>query len=32
LPLDGGEPRAQEIPWSPACFACGGGALEMVFS
>jgi hypothetical protein len=32
LPLDGGAPHAQEIPWSPECFACGGGATEMVFS
>ena len=32
VPLDGGEPRAQEIPWTPECFACGGGATEMVFS
>ena len=32
LPLDGGAPRVQEIPWSPECFACGGGAVEMVFS
>ena len=32
VPLDGGEPRAQEIPWAPECFACGGGAVEMVFS
>lgn len=32
LPLDGGAPRMQEIPWSPECFACGGGAVEMVLS
>jgi hypothetical protein len=32
LPLDGGEPRAQDIPWSPECFACGGSATEMSFS
>jgi adenylyltransferase/sulfurtransferase len=31
LPLDGGAPRAQEIPWAPECFACGGGATEMTF-
>jgi methylmalonyl-CoA mutase cobalamin-binding subunit len=31
VPLDGGAPRAQEIPWAPECFACGGGAVEMVF-
>jgi hypothetical protein len=30
--LDGGASRAQDIPWSPECFACGGGATEMVFS
>ncbi|HET6149588.1 MAG TPA: hypothetical protein VFH68_18770 [Polyangia bacterium] len=29
---EGGEPRAQDIPWTPECFACGGGATEMVFS
>jgi hypothetical protein len=28
----GGAPRVQEIPWSPECFACGGGAVEMVLS
>jgi hypothetical protein len=32
LPLDGGAPRAQDIPWQPECFRCGGGATEMVFS
>jgi len=32
VPLDGGDPRAQDIPWTPECFACGGGATEMVFS
>lgn len=31
LPLDGRPPRAQEIPWSPACFACGGQGSEMSF-
>ncbi|HET6282919.1 MAG TPA: hypothetical protein VFH73_18305 [Polyangia bacterium] len=31
LPLDGGQPRTQEIPWSPACFACGGSGMEMSF-
>jgi hypothetical protein len=30
--LDGGEMRAQEIPWAPECFACGGNGMEMVFS
>ena len=29
---DGGEMRAQEIPWAPECFACGGNGMEMVFS
>jgi molybdopterin/thiamine biosynthesis adenylyltransferase len=32
VPLSGGEPRAQEIPWSPECFSCGGSAMEMSFS
>jgi len=32
VPLDGGEPRAQDIPWAPECCACGGGATEMVVS
>ena len=32
VPLDGGEPRAQDLPWAPECCACGGGATEMVFS
>jgi hypothetical protein len=32
LPLDGRPPRAQEIPWSPACFACGGHGSEMSFA
>ncbi|MEA2696130.1 MAG: sulfur-carrier protein adenylyltransferase/sulfurtransferase [Myxococcales bacterium] len=32
LPLDGRPPRMQEIPWSPACFACGGHGSEMSFS
>jgi hypothetical protein len=30
LPLDGGEPRTQEIPWTPECFLCGGTAREAV--
>jgi len=30
IPLDGGEPRAAEIPWAPECFACGGAGSEMV--
>ena len=29
LPLDGGDPRTNEIPWTPECFACGGSATEM---
>ena len=32
LPLDGGEPRATEIPWAPECFACGGAGSEMVLA
>jgi hypothetical protein len=28
LPLDGGDPVTQEIPWTPECFACGGTARE----
>jgi hypothetical protein len=24
LPLAGGAPLAQEIPWAPECFLCGG--------
>ena len=29
---EGAGPRAQDIPWAPECFACGGGATEMAFS
>ena len=29
VPLDGGEVRAQEIPWAPECFRCGGSSAEM---
>jgi len=32
LALDGNAPRVQEIPWTPECFACGGGSVEMVVS
>jgi len=32
LPMDGQAPRAQDIPWQPECFRCGGGATEMVFA
>jgi len=28
----GGAARVQEIPWTPECFACGGGSVEMVLS
>jgi len=28
----GATPRAQDIPWAPECFRCGGGGTEMVFS
>jgi hypothetical protein len=31
LPLGRGTPRVQDIPWSPACFACGGHGAEMSF-
>lgn len=31
LPLGQGAPRVQDIPWSPACFACGGQGAEMTF-
>ncbi|HEX3698719.1 MAG TPA: ThiF family adenylyltransferase [Polyangia bacterium] len=32
LPLDGRPLRAAELPWSPACFACGGHDSEMSFA
>ncbi|HEV3030358.1 MAG TPA: hypothetical protein VG319_01890 [Polyangia bacterium] len=32
LPLDGGDATAQEIPWTPECFACGGSGTEMSFA
>jgi hypothetical protein len=32
LPIDGGEPRTQELPWMPECFLCGGNAREAVVS
>ena len=32
LPLDGGAPRATDIPWTPECFACGGAGTEMNFA
>jgi hypothetical protein len=31
VPLDGGESIAQDIPWTPECFACGGSGSEMSF-
>jgi hypothetical protein len=31
-PLDGRDATAQEIPWTPECFTCGGSGLEMSFS
>jgi len=31
LSLGGGPTVAQDIPWSPACFACGGQGQEMSF-
>jgi adenylyltransferase/sulfurtransferase len=32
VPLDGGEAVAQDLPWTPECFACGGTGKEMSFS
>lgn len=32
LPLDGGPPRTNDIPWTPECFACGGSGTEMTFA
>ena len=32
VPLDGRDPSAQEIPWTPECFACGGSGAEMSFA
>ena len=32
VPLDGGEATAQDLPWTPECFACGGTGREMSFS
>jgi hypothetical protein len=32
LPLDGREATAQELPWTPECFACGGSGNEMSFA
>ncbi len=32
LPLDGRNPTAAEIPWSPECFLCGGTSTEATFS
>ncbi len=31
LPLDGGSPLAQDIPWTPECFVCGGSGQEASF-
>jgi hypothetical protein len=31
VPLDGGEAVAQDLPWTPECFACGGSGSEMSF-
>jgi hypothetical protein len=31
LPLDGGDPRTSDLPWTPECFACGGSGREMSF-
>ena len=32
VPLDGGAATAQDLPWTPECFACGGSGNEMSFS
>jgi sulfur-carrier protein adenylyltransferase/sulfurtransferase len=32
VPLDGGEPVTQDLPWTPECFACGGSGSEMSFA
>jgi hypothetical protein len=32
VPLDGGDATAQDIPWTPECFACGGSGNEMSFA
>jgi hypothetical protein len=32
VPLDGGDATAQDLPWTPECFACGGTGNEMSFS
>jgi hypothetical protein len=32
VPLDGGDAVAQDVPWTPECFACGGSGSEMSFS
>jgi hypothetical protein len=32
VPLDGGDAVAQDIPWTPECFACGGSGSEMSFA
>jgi hypothetical protein len=32
VPLDGGQVLAQEIPWRPECFLCGGQQTEAVFA
>jgi hypothetical protein len=31
VPLDGGDAVAQDLPWTPECFACGGTGSEMSF-
>jgi hypothetical protein len=31
VPLDGGDAVAQDLPWAPECFACGGSGNEMSF-
>ena len=31
VPLDGGDAVAQDLPWTPECFGCGGSGSEMSF-
>jgi hypothetical protein len=32
VPLDGRDAMAQELPWTPECFMCGGSGNEMSFA
>jgi hypothetical protein len=31
VPLDAGDAVAQDLPWTPECFSCGGSGNEMSF-